>query len=34
MTGFSYFLIQVKVFVPICESQYKDAAILAYEPNT
>ena len=35
MTGFSYFLIQVKVFVPICERQYKDAAAIpAYEPNT
>ena len=35
MTGFSYFPIQVKIFVPICESQYKDAAAIpAYEPNT
>ena len=35
MTGFSYFPIQVKIFVSICEKQYKDAAAIpAYEPDT
>lgn len=35
MIGFSYFLIQVKIFIPICERQYKDAAAIpVYEPNT
>ena len=34
MTGFSYFLILLKIFIPICEGQYKDtAAVPAYEPN-
>ena len=35
MTGFSYFLILLKIFIPICERQYEDAAAIpAYEPNT
>ena len=34
ITGFSYFPILLKVFVPICEGQYTDtAAVSAYEPN-
>jgi hypothetical protein len=34
ITGFSYFPILLKVFVPICKGQYTDtAAVSAYEPN-